>query len=88
VFRVALAKFHREILQLATRSIDTVPREQREIQGHTCSLSAENFFKAKVIVEEAMQKLRDLGNLEAQGGSVFHMEVALIPLTCQKASAK
>jgi uncharacterized protein (TIGR02147 family) len=88
VFRVALAKFHREILQLATQAIETVPREQREIQGHTCSLSSQNFSKAKLIIDEAMQKIRDLGDAETQASSVFHMEIALIPLTGKKVSGK
>jgi len=88
VFRVALAKFHREVMLLSSHAIEVLPREQREIQGHTCSLSEANFLRAKDIVNEAMQKLRDLEAGETSASSVYHMEIALISLTSQKVSGK
>jgi uncharacterized protein (TIGR02147 family) len=81
VYRVALAKFHREILQLAGKSIEKTPSAKRSIQGHTCTLSEENFAKAKEIVDNAIQQIRALGQGEKQGDSVYHLEMALFPLT-------
>ena len=86
IYRVGLVHFHREIMRLASDSIDKVPSEERNIMGHTCALSAENFEKARAIAEEAIQKIRDLGANQT-GDSVYHLEVALFPLTTKMEKA-
>jgi uncharacterized protein (TIGR02147 family) len=87
VYRLALGKFHREIFALAARSIEKTPSEERNIQGHTFALRDEDLDEAKEIVEEALRKIRKLGESEVKGESVYHMEIALFPLT-QKGKKK
>jgi uncharacterized protein (TIGR02147 family) len=84
VYRVALAKFHREALALAATSIEKTPSAERNIQGYTLALDAKGFEKANEIVEEALKKIRALA-LEKNGDSVYHMEVALFPMSKGKA---
>lgn len=81
IYRLALGKFHKEALDLAAKSIDKVPSVERHLAFHTCALSPSSFAKAKEIAEEAIQKIRALGQNEASGDAVYHMEVALFPLT-------
>lgn len=81
VYRVALTKFHREILKLAAQSIEKTPKSQRKIMGHTCSLSPENYRKAENIVQEAIAKIRELGQTDSAPDSVYHLELALFPLS-------
>ncbi len=88
IYRVGLSHFHREIMRLAGEAIDKVPREERNIMGHTCSLSEKNFLKARTIAEEAIQKIQELTVAEQDGEAVYHMEVALFPLTHKQNGSK
>ena len=81
VYRVALSQFHREIFDLAAKAIQNFPREERNIQGHTFALSEKGYATAQAILEEAIQKVQRLGEMEKSGDSVYHMEIALFPLT-------
>jgi uncharacterized protein (TIGR02147 family) len=81
VYRIALGQYHRQIFELATRSIDSVPREEREIQGHTIALGGKSYDQARGIMEEAISKIRELGEKDKNSQAVYHMEVALFPLT-------
>jgi len=80
IYRVGLSHFHREIMRLAGEAIDKVPREERNIMGHTCSLNSKNYEKARAIAEEAIRKIQALTAHE-EGEEVYHFEVALFPLT-------
>ena len=81
VYRVALAQFHREVFELAAKAVQDVPRDKRNIQGHTFALNGENYGKAQAILEEAIEKVRRLGEDEKNGDAVYHMEIALFPMT-------
>lgn len=81
VYRIALSKYHREIFELAAKSIENVPNTERNIQGHSFALNAENYSKAQEIVEEAIRKVQLLGEAEKTGDTVYHLEVALFPMT-------
>ncbi len=83
IYRMALAKFHREIFDLAIESIDKVNSADRNIQGHTMAVSPESFLKAQNILNEAIEKIRQLGRAEKNGDRIYHLEVALFPFTRQ-----
>ncbi len=88
IYKVALGQYHRELLKLAAQSIETTPSDEREVVGHTVALSPKSMTEAREIVKQAIQKIRDLGENEPIGESVYHMEVALFPLTQNKGSHK
>lgn len=94
VYKVALTQFHHELLELAARSINDTPSTERNIQGHTVALSQEQFKKASAILDEALEKIRALGQKQDDGEEpdtggmrIFHAELALFPLT-RKAGGK
>jgi uncharacterized protein (TIGR02147 family) len=81
VFRTALAQYHREIFELAARSIENVPRDRRYIIGHAFALNEKNYAKALAIVDEAIRKVQALGDSEKGGDAVYQLELALFPMT-------
>jgi uncharacterized protein (TIGR02147 family) len=87
IYRVALGKYHRELLQLAAESIDKTPSAEREILCHTVTLGPKAMDEARRIANEAIQKITDLGKTVEDGEDVYHMEVALFPLTNRKRSS-
>ncbi len=81
VYRVALGQFHREMFTLAAQSIENTSSEQRTILGHTFAIRPEDFEKAREILNESLDKIRALGHTSQAPDSVYHMEIALFPLT-------
>ena len=88
VYRIALGQFHKEILDLAAKSIDSTTSEERSLMGHTFKLGAESFPKAEQIVRDAIEQIQNLSTESQGNSSVYHMEVALFPLSETKRSAK
>ncbi len=81
VYRLALSQFHRGLLELAAKSIENTPSERRLIQGHTVAISEENLLKAKEILDRALNEFRLLGKTVQDSNQVYHMELALFPMT-------
>lgn len=88
IFRISLGGFHKQILNLVSKSIDTVPRDQRLLLGYTLALSDTNREAANSILIEAFEKIK---NLDAQiisakqtaesSAEIYHIELAAIPLS-------
>ena len=81
VYRIALTQFHREMLELAVKSMESTPSSARSIVGHTVAIKSENFEKANAIIDDALNKIRALGEQENDPDTVYHLEMALFPLT-------
>ncbi len=84
IYRIGLTEFHRQILALINESIAKTPSEERQVLGHTLVLSSEQFDTARKILSEALEKIAALGTSSGQQSSVYHVELALIPLTHPK----
>lgn len=81
VYRIALSQFHREMLNQAARSIDLVPREQRNLMGHAMVLDQGTYEQAAEIIHQAIEKIRALQPKSLDGEAVYYTEFALFPLT-------
>ncbi len=81
IYKIVLAQFHQEMFSLASRSIDTTPRDQRNITFHTMAFSSERFEMIRKIMDEALAKVRELGESENSGDAVYHISFAGFPLT-------
>ncbi|MBC7690878.1 MAG: DUF4423 domain-containing protein, partial [Methylotenera sp.] len=82
VYRLALGKFHHEMLSLASDSIENTRSAERSIQGHTFAVSPGNFDQARRILDEAIEKIKRLSEpVTPEVSAVYHVEVALFPLT-------
>lgn len=84
IFRIALNRFHSQMLGLAERAIDAVPRSKRNIQGLTLNLSHENFEKVNSLLEKFLDDVEELAKTNNdKEQEVHHLEFALFPLSSQ-----
>lgn len=81
VYRIALTQFHREMFELAGRSIEAVPGDRRSILGHGIAVDRENFDRARQILDEAFERIRALQPEPSRTEDVYFMHLALFPLT-------
>ena len=75
----ALRQFHKSMLTQAADSITAIPVDQREISSMTFTISSKNLRTAKELVKNFYQEMTQLGT--GNHDSVYHLEVALFPLT-------
>jgi uncharacterized protein (TIGR02147 family) len=87
VYKVALGQFHREVLDLASKSVTECPPEQRNLMGFTFSCAKEEFQKVSEIIERAHSEIREVARVAQNGDSVYHVELCLFPLTRQEGDA-
>jgi len=81
VFRLALGRFHHQILELVQDSIVRVPSDRRIILGHTMALPGEKMAQVRAIFDEALQKISELEQGEVSTEDVYHFEFAAVPLS-------
>ncbi|MEK6577933.1 MAG: TIGR02147 family protein [Bdellovibrionota bacterium] len=81
IYKIALTQMHQEMLSLAGKSIESTPSAERAILGHTFAVEDGDFDQAREILNEAFEKVRKLSKGKSSGKSVYHMELALFPLT-------
>lgn len=81
IFRLMLGSFHREMLDLASESIQSVSAEKRLLLGRTITIPASKQEAARSILEEALERINQLGTVSAASDDVYHVELAMIPLT-------
>jgi uncharacterized protein (TIGR02147 family) len=86
VFRAALTQYHKQMFGLAAASIDNAHPDHRNLVGHTFVVDDATFPAVNRIVEDALSKIIELsGRSKAKGeGSVYHVEMALFPVTHRK----
>lgn len=88
IYRIALGEFHRQTLDLAARSIDDVPRAERQLIGHTFRLDENGYRKAVDVLQRALDEIRSLAPQSGDESEVHHLELALFPLTQKKPGGK
>ncbi len=81
MYRLSLAQFHAQMLSLAQESIYKTARQDRKILSHTVAIPQNRVFEAKLILEEAWKKVAELSGTYKNADSVYHVELALFPLT-------
>ena len=81
IYRIGLKEFHRQMLTLVNESIVETPSEERQVLGHTLVLAPEQYDQATEIMTEALKKIAALGVPSEKQKTVYHLELALIPLT-------
>jgi uncharacterized protein (TIGR02147 family) len=81
VFKLSLGEYHRQILQLAQRSIEEVPRELRIIMGHTAALSGEQKKMAEEILKNALAEIEKLEKTTSKPDELYQIELVMMPLS-------
>jgi uncharacterized protein (TIGR02147 family) len=78
---VALARFHKQILELARRAIDYCPAKGRDISGVTISLSSSGFDKIKSEIQAFRKKVMAVAEQDANEEAVFQLNIQFFPLS-------
>jgi uncharacterized protein (TIGR02147 family) len=80
VISSSIAKWHREMMSRASESIDTIPREERDISAVTLSLPKESTREVKDLIQKFRKNLLELVSKETANNSVYQLNLQLFPL--------
>jgi uncharacterized protein (TIGR02147 family) len=78
------AAFHRQMLERAAESIETVPREQRDLAALTVCVSPETAAKVKQRIHQFREALAELCDADTAGSVVYQLNVQWFPMSQQK----
>lgn len=86
VYKIALSQYHKQLLHLAEKSIENTPSEERYLKGHTFAIPSEKYPEVQNLINEVIEKIQKITHTAAEQSkdSVYHMEMALFPLTNKK----
>lgn len=84
IYKLSLATFHKQMLEKAVESIYKVSSDKRYILGQTLAIEPNRFPEAKVILEEALEKVIKLGTSDPLQPEVYHFYFIGFPLTMNK----
>jgi len=80
VFRLAMAKFHKDMMDLASDSITTVDREYRNVESFTVSIDKDNFNEVRQVMNESMKKVMSITSKSKKKESVYHITFFAFPV--------
>jgi uncharacterized protein (TIGR02147 family) len=75
------AAFHRQMLERAAGSIDSVPRELRDLAALTVCVSQETATLVKQRIHQFREALTELCDADAKGSTVYQLNVQWFPLS-------
>ncbi len=75
IFKLSLAAFHRQILNLVSEAIESKPRSERMILGHTMALNEKGELEARELLNEVQRKLEQIGIEQKATDRVCHFEL-------------
>jgi uncharacterized protein (TIGR02147 family) len=81
IFRLSLSEYHRQILELAQRSIEEIPRDLRLILGHTAALNGEIKKQAEDILKRALSEIEKLEKTAVNPDELYQIELVMMPLS-------
>lgn len=83
IYRLALGRFHREMLGQVTESIEKIPSKKRSIMGFSKAMNLKNFSQAVKIMEDAIKQINNL-EVEEKTKELYHFYFTGIPLTSKE----
>ena len=78
---LAAANFHRQMLERAAASIDTVPREKRDLAALTVCVRPETAALVKERIHKFREELTQLCDADNAGTTVYQFNVQWFPLS-------
>ena len=81
IFKISLAEFHKQMLEIAHESIHTVKGEDRFIMGQTMAICKTDFEKIKKIIQASIASINDVNSNSGFKDEVYHIEIAAFPLS-------
>ncbi len=77
----SVADYHREMLQKAADSIDTVPRAQREISAACIPVSKATAAKIKTMIQEFRDEILSLAAQDEAPETIYQVNMQLFPIS-------
>jgi len=78
---LVIANFHREMMQLAAKSIDQFPARQRDISAVTISTKNENMEEIKKRIAIFREDILELACSDSNDDQVIQINIQAFPLT-------
>ncbi len=78
---VAVVNFHRKMAEIAGASLDTVPKQERDITACTLNLDEQGFQVIRKIVAESRKKALSVAEAEVPAGRVYQINFQIYPVT-------
>ncbi|MFW7379708.1 MAG: TIGR02147 family protein [Oligoflexus sp.] len=79
--KIATARFHQKVCELASEAVVQVPDEMRELNTLTLSLAEKDLPKIREIILECCQKIFAMEGQETKPDRVFQLNVQFFPVT-------
>ncbi len=76
-----IANWHREYLKKAAESIDTVPRERRDISAVSLSFSKENIQVIKQLIAEFRKEIVQVALQDSNRDALYQLNIQLFPIS-------
>jgi uncharacterized protein (TIGR02147 family) len=76
-----IANWHREYLKKAAESIDTVPRERRDISAVSLSFSKENIEVIKKMIAEFRKEIVQVALQESNRDALYQLNIQFFPIS-------
>jgi len=77
----AIKTFQKSTIELASRSLDTVPAARRDISTMTMDLDAETLGDLKIIIKEFQENVAKLVGNATKSDRVYHLNIQLFPIS-------
>jgi len=77
----ALRSFHRDCLQLAEKSLETVSVQERHLSGLTLGISPQTYELFCQRLQELHLEFGQLADLDEKADQVYHLSLSLFPMT-------
>jgi uncharacterized protein (TIGR02147 family) len=81
VSSAAIARYHKDMLNMASESIDRVPRERREISAACVPLSKAAAAKAKEMIQAFRNEILTMASEDSDPDTVYQINMQLFPLS-------
>jgi uncharacterized protein (TIGR02147 family) len=81
VLPLAITKFHLGTLELATRCLDEVPKEERDLSCLTLGISRKTLDRIKQKLKRFRGELLKLAEADEEADTVYHLNLHMFPLS-------
>ena len=81
VYRLALGRFHSEMLRVSSDVMASSKADERAITGYTMAFPSDKFPEVRKILEEAASRIEALGKQNLPADTVYHTTLMAVPLT-------
>lgn len=77
----AIKRYHEQTLDLAQKSIRTVPIDLREFSSLTIAVNSEALMQAKELIRQFKREFDEIMSLHREKDAVYQLQIQLFPLT-------